>query len=191
MLFAYALLTTYWVVLVAELVGDKSIYTVVLLSLRFRIGLVLLGTAAAFGGKMLIAVLFGHVLSQIPARFATSLSALIFFLAALLIWIKKPIPVTERAPASLVWSRATIVPFVSLFLTEWGDPGQISAAALVAQFHLTLPIWLGGTLALITKAAVSITLALKLRDRVPETLLRGIATCSCCTLGFIALCESI
>jgi putative Ca2+/H+ antiporter (TMEM165/GDT1 family) len=191
MLFAYALLTTYWVVLVAELVGDKSIYTVVLLSLRFRIGLVLAATVTAFGGKMLVAILFGQFLIQIPVRSAASFSALIFFLAALLIWLKKPTAIPKPSTASLVWSRATIVPFASLFLTEWGDPGQISAAALVAQFHLVLPIWLGGTLALTTKAAVSMTLALKLRDRIPEALLRGIATCSCCILGFIALSESI
>jgi putative Ca2+/H+ antiporter (TMEM165/GDT1 family) len=191
MLFGYALLTTYWTVLIAELVSDKSIYTVASLSLRFRIGLVLWGTAAAFGGKMLVAVLFGQFLIQIPARFTASLSALIFFLAALLIWVKKPPPIPELATASLVWSRPTIVPFASLFLTEWGDPGQISAAALAAQFHLALPVWLGGTLALITKAALAMTFALKLRDRIPETVLRGVATCSCCMLGFLALSESI
>jgi putative Ca2+/H+ antiporter (TMEM165/GDT1 family) len=191
MVFGYALLTTYWTVLIVELVSDKSTYTVASLSLRFPMGLVLCGTAAAFGGKMLVAVLFGQVLVQVPARFAASLSALIFFLAALLIWFKKPAPVPERATASLVWTRATIVPFASLFLTEWGDPGQISAAALVAQFHLALPVWLGGTLALITKGALAMTLALKLRDRIPEAVLRGVATCSCCVLGFLALSESI
>ena len=191
MLFGYALLTTYWTVLIAELVSDKSIYTVASLSLRFRIGVVLGGTAAAFGAKMLFAVLFGQVLIQIPARFAASLSALIFFLAALLIWVKKPVAVAEPSTASLAWSRATIVPFASLFLTEWGDPGQVSAAALVAQFHLALPVWLGGTLALITKGALAMMFALKLRDRIPETVLRGVATFSCCILGFLAIRESI
>jgi len=46
MQFGYALLVTYWTVLVAELVSDKSIYTVASLSLRFRGGLMLVGMAA-------------------------------------------------------------------------------------------------------------------------------------------------
>src|SRR4029077_21186780 len=104
MLFAYALLTTYWVVLVAELVGDKSIYTVVSLSLRFRIGLVLAATVIAFGGKMLVAILFGQFLIRIPVRSAASFSALIFFSAALLVWYKKPTAILKPATDSLVWS---------------------------------------------------------------------------------------
>jgi putative Ca2+/H+ antiporter (TMEM165/GDT1 family) len=190
MMFGYAVLTTYWTVLVAELVSDKSIYTVASLSLRFRAGLVFWGTAAAFGGKMLVAVLFGHILVQVPGRLAASLSALIFFLAALFIWIRKPAPFPERITALPVWSRTTIVPFASLFLTEWGDPGQITAAALAAQFHLPLPVWLGGTLALMTKGGLGMTLGLKLRDRIPQKGLRVLAACSCCLLGFLVLGES-
>lgn len=38
--FGYVLLASYWTVLVAELIGDESIYTVASLSLRLRAGLV-------------------------------------------------------------------------------------------------------------------------------------------------------
>jgi len=65
--FGYVLVTSYWTVLVAELIGDKSIYTVASLTLRFRARPVLFGMTAAFGGKMLAAVLLGQLLMQLPA----------------------------------------------------------------------------------------------------------------------------
>jgi putative Ca2+/H+ antiporter (TMEM165/GDT1 family) len=62
--FGYVFLISYWTVLVAELIGDKSIYTVASLSLRFRARVMLSGMFLAFGGKMLVAVLAGQALVQ-------------------------------------------------------------------------------------------------------------------------------
>ena len=75
MRFGYVLVASYWTVLVAELIGDKSIYTVASLTLRFRARLVFLAMVAAFGGKMLAAVLFGGLLTQLPAGLVTAASA--------------------------------------------------------------------------------------------------------------------
>ena len=191
MTFGYVLLISFWTVLVAELITDKSLYTVASLSLRFRFDLVFLGTTTAFAGKMLLAVMLGQAMARIPAPLAALLSALVFFLAALFIWIRKPAPPVEPGGGSAIWSRAAMVPFASLFLTEWGDPGQITAAALASQFHLVVAVWLGGTLALMTKGAVAMTLGVKLRGRISETALRGVATGSCCTLGILALRDSL
>ena len=184
--YGYVFLASFWTVLVAELIGDKSIYTVASLSLRFRARIVFLGMTAAFGGKMLLAVLAGQALVQIPAHWTAALSALIFFSAALFIWFKRPTTIPVQA-SKTSWSRAMVGPFASLFLTEWGDPGQFAAVALTAQFHLPLATWLGGTLALMTKGVIAITLGLKLKDRIPEKALRTLAAASCFVLGVLAL----
>ncbi|HLN98150.1 MAG TPA: TMEM165/GDT1 family protein, partial [Pyrinomonadaceae bacterium] len=92
----------------------------------------------------------------------------------------------DREATALKWSRAMLVPFAALFLTEWCDPGQISAVALTAQSHVPLATWLGGTLAMMTKGGLAITLGLKLKDRIPEKRLRTLATASCCILGFVS-----
>jgi putative Ca2+/H+ antiporter (TMEM165/GDT1 family) len=190
--FGYAFLASYWTILVAELLGDKSIYTVASLSLRFRVGLVFLGMSAAFAGKMLVAVMLGRVLVQAPAQWTAAASALIFFVAAAFTWFRGPEGGRARAPAPAAsWQRAALVAFASLFLTEWGDPGQITAAALTAQSDLPLAVWFGGTLALTTKGALALTLGLKLRDRVNERVLRVVATVSCCVLGMLALHEAL
>jgi putative Ca2+/H+ antiporter (TMEM165/GDT1 family) len=135
---------------------------------------------------MLVAVLAGQLLVQIPVRWTAVLSTLIFFTSAVLIWFKKPKPIPDPGAPALKWSRALLVPFGALFLTEWCDPGQISAVALTAQSHLPAATWLGGTLAMMTKGALAITLGLKLRDRIPEKRLRTLATASCCILGVVS-----
>ena len=81
--------------------------------------------------------------------------------------------------------------FCSFFLTEWGDPGQIAAAALVLRFHLTLATWLGATLALMLKGAFAIILGLQIRDRLPVRTLRILSSVSCCILGMLAAAQSV
>ena len=184
--FSYVFLVSFWTVLVVEMIGDKTIYTVASLSLRFRARVMFLGMFLAFGGKMFVAVLAGRALIKIPPHWTAVLSTLIFFTSAILIWLKKPKPAPDSGSRELKWSRAMLVPFAALFLNEWCDPGQISAVALTAQFHVPLAIWLGGTLAMMTKGGLAMTLGLKLRDRIPETGLRTLATASCCVLGFIS-----
>lgn len=188
--FGYVLVASYSTVLLAELIGDKSIYTVASLSLRLRVGLVFLGMLGAFAAKTLVAVLLGQSLTKIPARWTACLSALIFFATALFIWFKKP-EAQSRSLAPTTWYQATVLPFVSLFFTEWGDAGQLSTAALTAQSKLPLAVWVGGTLALMTKGTLAIAVGVKLRDKVPENVLRRVAVASCCLLGALALRQAV
>ena len=96
-----------------------------------------------------------------------------------------------QPPAGASWYQASLVPFASLFLTEWGDAGQMSAAALTAQSKLPMAVWAGGTLALMTKGALAVVLGLKLREKLPERTLRRAAVFSCCLLGALALRQAI
>lgn len=187
----YIFLAAYWTVLVVELIGDKTIYTVTSLAVRFRAGLVFGAMTIAFGGKMFAAVLLGAALVQLPLKWAALLSAAVFFSAALVIWFRKPEQLPAEGTRTRNWSRATLVSFASLFFTEWGDPGQIATAALTAQFQSPLATWLGGTLAMATKGAFALLLGVKLRARIPDRMLRILASTSCCVLGMVALGEAL
>jgi len=185
------LLLSYWAVFAAELVGDRSIYTVTSLALRFRPGRVFLGIALAFLGKMLIAVLAGDLLARLPPPWTSAVSAASFFATALcLAWKGRrppaPTPEPETAPA---WRGAIAISFAAVFFSEWADFGQLSAAALVARYHAPLAVWLGGTLALSTKGALALTLGLNLRRRVPTHLARAVSVASCLVLGLVSLAE--
>jgi putative Ca2+/H+ antiporter (TMEM165/GDT1 family) len=183
----YLLLVTYWTVFISELVGDKSIYTVSSLALRFRPPVVFVGLAFAFASKMLAAVLLGSFVVQLNSRWTDWVSACAFFASAMVIWFEEPEAPASQPAANASWSRAAMVCFGSLFFTEWGDPGQISAAALTLKSHAIFAVWLGGTLAMITKGVLAMVLGVKLRDRLPQRTLRTLASASCCILGVLAL----
>ena len=185
--FGSVALVAFWTVLVAELVGDKSIYTIASLALRYRARVVLLAITAAFACKMLAAVLLARLLVHLQSHWTDILSAAAFFLSALFLWLKEPEPVREERVVSPGWWRAATVSFGSIFLTEWGDPSQIAVAALTVKFHAPLATWLGGTLAMAAKGGLAIALGIRLSDRLPQRMLRALATASCCVLGILAL----
>jgi len=185
--FEYVVLLAYWTVLVAELVGDRSIYTVSALSIRFRPTIVLGTLAIAFAGKMVAVVLLGKAIMRFDSRWTDILSACAFLISALLIWFDEPNEVLSSKPTHISWLRAVATCFGSLFFAEWGDTGQIAAAALTVKTGALFGVWLGGTLAMTTKGALAIVVGRKLRDRLPQRMIRTIACVSCGALGIIAL----
>jgi putative Ca2+/H+ antiporter (TMEM165/GDT1 family) len=56
---------------------------------------------------------------------------------------------------------------------------------------MVLGTWLGGTLALMAKGAVAMTIGMQIRHRLPQRTLRLVASASCCVLGVLALSESV
>jgi putative Ca2+/H+ antiporter (TMEM165/GDT1 family) len=184
------LFLSYWTVLTAELIGDRSIYTVTSLAVRFPARLVYCGLTIAFMGKMLAAVLLGRALVHLPLTCTSAISAATFFGSAICIWHRRGRQTVGReAPSS--WHGAVAVSFLSIFFSEWADFGQISAAALVTKFNAPVPIWLGGSLALCSKAALAMTLGLNLRRRIPDRLARALSTSSCIILGLVSLYDLI
>lgn len=185
--FASVLLIAYTTVLMAELVGDKSMYTIAALGLRFSVAPVFGGIAVAFMGKMLVAVMFGKALLQVPGRWPSLLSAAGFFACALFIWVKKPETTRANVSENTGFVRAAAISFSSLFFTEWCDTGQIAAAALAAHTEELGPVWLGGTLALITKGALAMIVGAKLSAIVPNGVIRPLASVSYSVLGTLSL----
>jgi len=188
-----SLFLSYWTVLVAELIGDRSIYTVASLAMRFQPRWVFCGIAAAFCGKMLVAVWCGRLLSELPPLWTGAISAVTFLASAACIWWHREngetpdAEVPGKPPARPPWTNAVWVAFFSVFFAEWADLGQISAAALVMRFHAPGPVWLGGSLALCTKGGLAIVLGLSLRERFPRRLVRIVSASSCLLLALVSL----
>jgi putative Ca2+/H+ antiporter (TMEM165/GDT1 family) len=182
----YLLLLTYGTIFLTEIVGDKTIYTVCSLSTRFHFVPVFSGILIAFIGKMLIAVMAGQLFAELSTRLVTATSAATFFIMAFVIWRKKPESEPVEREARSYSSRALLIPFAAIFFSEWGDSGQIAAAALTARFHAPMIIWLGATLALATKGVLAMTLGLSLRKRVPKNILRSVTVALCITMGIVS-----
>jgi putative Ca2+/H+ antiporter (TMEM165/GDT1 family) len=187
---SWCLLLSYWTVLTAELIGDRSIFTIASLSARYPPRRVFCGLAAAFMSKMLVAVLLGRALFRLPVTWTGTLSAAAFFGSAIVIWYRRGQRGAE-AEATSPSHGAVVISFLSVFCSEWADLGQVSAAALVTRLNAPAAVWLGGSLALCTKGMLALTLGWKLRERVPERLARALAASSCLVLGVVTLCELI
>jgi putative Ca2+/H+ antiporter (TMEM165/GDT1 family) len=177
----------YATVLTAELVGDKTLYTIASLAARFPRAPVFVALSAAFMGKMLAAILFGKILLRVVGHWTSIISAVGFFACALFIWLKKPERDDDDAVGKPRWARVAAVSFGALFFTEWFDTGQVAAAALAANTQALWTVWLGGTLALLTKGTMAMILGAKLGAKVPHRLMRTLACSACCLLGIFSL----
>ena len=181
----YLLLATYGTILVSELAGDKSIYTISSLGMRFRPLYVFCGFTAAFMIKMLVAVLLGQIIAELPASVLSITSAATFFLTALIIWSKKASEEVARKDEDY-FSRVALISFAAIFFSEWADIGQVMAATLTARYRLPLIVWLGATLALVTKGLLALTLGRGLRKCVPLHVLRPVSVGLCLMMGLIS-----
>jgi putative Ca2+/H+ antiporter (TMEM165/GDT1 family) len=182
----YLLLATYGTVLLAEMLGDKSIYTIGSLTTRFDVRHVLAGISLAFAGKMLVAVLVGRAIAQLPPSLIAGVSAVTFLATALVIWFRKPERRDATGAQPQFWTRAVFVSFAAIFFTEWGDVGQIAAATLAARYREPFVVWLAATAALVTKGLLAITLGVELRKRVSPRYVRYGAVMLCLAMGILA-----
>lgn len=182
----YLLLVTYATVIISELVGDKSIYTISSLAMRFRPLYVFSGLAAAFMLKMLAAVLLGQAVGSLPASLVGGVSAVTFLVTALVIWFKKRDAAAVRGERDLYFKRAALITFAAVFFSEWGDVGQITAATLTARYQMPLIVWIGASTALLTKGLLAVTLGRGLRKYVPGHVLRPVSASLCLLMGVVS-----
>jgi putative Ca2+/H+ antiporter (TMEM165/GDT1 family) len=181
------LFTTYALVFGAELIGDKTFYTIGTLATRHRLWPIFCGSTLAFMVKMLVAVLLGRVIAELPAILVAGLSAATFFTLALVIWFKKPEGEKLDVAQSGSWIKISLAAFASIFFSEWGDVGQIAAATLSARYGAPQVVWCGAVLAMITKGLLAVTIGVALRSRVSQNVLRYVTFGLCMAMGMLAI----
>ena len=181
----YILFLSFGLVLIAEIAGDKLLYTTGLLATRYRFTPVLAGVAVAFILKMGVAVLFGTALAGLHPRTLAAISAITFITTAL-VFSRRSVRAEPRK-CNVPSSRAVMVSFAAVFFSEWGDIGQITAATLSAQYHAPLLVWLGATLAMTCKTALAMTLGEGLRRLVPLDVLRYCGVSLLLVMGILSI----
>jgi putative Ca2+/H+ antiporter (TMEM165/GDT1 family) len=154
-------LATYGAVFMAEIVGDKLLYTTGLLATRYKTLPILCGMAMAFMLKMGVAVAVGQLISTLPKWLVASITAINFFAIAVVLWRKKD--KREVTAKNYPAPKAALVAFAAIFFSEWGDVGQITAANAAATAklvsppvpHVAIVVWLGAVAAMVTKGALA------------------------------------
>jgi putative Ca2+/H+ antiporter (TMEM165/GDT1 family) len=185
------LLTAFGAVFVAEIVGDKLLYTTGVLAARYRTAPIMFGMAVAFMAKMGVAVIVGEAISKLPRLLVATLTAISFLGVAVALWRKsdKPLAAKEKHRAS----KAAAVSFAAIFLSEWGDVGQITAATLAARYHRPFVVWVGAVGAMASKGALAAFLGggirRWIRDRVTPQVVRYVAVSLLLVLGVLSVLE--
>lgn len=185
------LLTAFGAVFVAEIVGDKLLYTTGVLAARYRTSPIMFGMAVAFMAKMAVAVLVGSAISTLPRSLVATITAISFLGVAVAVWRKSDRPQESKEKHGA--SKAAAVSFAAIFLSEWGDVGQITAATLTAKYHRPLLVWLGAVAAMVIKGALAAFLGGSIRkwiqDRVVPQVVRYLAVGLLLILGVLSVLE--
>ncbi|HTS78266.1 MAG TPA: TMEM165/GDT1 family protein [Bryobacteraceae bacterium] len=186
------LLATYGAVFVAEIVGDKLLYTTGVLATRYRTVPIMIGMALAFMLKMGVAVAVGEVISKLPAWLVACVTAASFIGVAIAVWRKD-----ERRAARKEVSapKAAMVSFAAIFFSEWGDAGQITAAAMSAKFHMPLMVWIGAVSAMVTKGILAASIGAGVRGwiqgHIPPRIIRYAGVGALVLLGILSVIETL
>jgi hypothetical protein len=124
------ILATYGTVFVAEIVGDKLLYTTGVLATRYKTVPIMCGMAMAFMLKMGVAVYVSKFIAHLPPWLVATITALNFIGIAIVLWRKPDKREIKQYPAS----RAVGVSFAAIFFSEWGDVGQLTAAGMALHY---------------------------------------------------------
>lgn len=194
-------LATYAAVFVAEIVGDKLLYTTGVLATRYRSGSIVAGMSAAFMCKMAVAVIVGEAISRLPKALVAVVTAISFLGVAYTLWRKPDVRTPKEKDAAIF--RGAAVAFAAIFFSEWGDVGQVTAAAMAARFlsqasdrvAVGLIVWLGAVGAMVTKGTLAVVLGASVRmwiaARVSPRMIRYLGTAALLVLGTLAVLESL
>ncbi len=188
------LFATYGAVFVAEIVGDKLLYTTGVLAARYRTTPIMIGMVIAFMAKMAVAVAVGSAISKLPPLLVAAVTSASFIGVAITLWRKplerKPDEKKERSA-----SGAALISFAAIFFSEWGDVGQVTAAGMAARFGAPMLVWAGAVAAMATKGALAASVGAGVRqwivDRVPPKTVRYVGVSAMLILGLLSVLETL
>jgi putative Ca2+/H+ antiporter (TMEM165/GDT1 family) len=179
------------VTFLAEL-PDKSMFASLVLATRHRPGWVWAGAAAAFTVHMVIAVTAGQLLTLLPHRIVDWVVAGLFTAGAAYLWVASFRPRSHEGadaarqgglPPSFLRVAATSFTFV--FVAEWGDITQLTAANLAARYDPLL-VFAGATLGLWAVAAAAVSVGAKSLSLIPMNWVNRITGLILLVLGSYA-----
>jgi putative Ca2+/H+ antiporter (TMEM165/GDT1 family) len=181
-------LMAYTTVLVTELLGDKTLFTVSALASRYRASGIFAGLTLAFMLKMLAAVMLGELIASLPKPLVTAVAVAGFTFAAAAAW-RGAGPETSTAPGTTAPGsrRGAISAFTAIVVVEWGDIGMVTAATLAAHYDAPLLVWIAATCAMLTKGAFAIALGTGLRRYLPRERVRYVAVAVCVVMAILTL----
>ena len=160
---------TYGAVFLAEIAGDKLLYTTGVLATRYRTAPIVAGVTIAFMSKMGVAVAVGEAISRLPPLLVAAVTTSSFLSVAYVVW-RKPVAPSDEKKERHRTSKAVMVSFAAIFFSEWGDVGQITAATMAARFRSPYVVWFGAVGAMVTKGILAASIGGGVRAWIQKNL---------------------
>ncbi|MFV2033305.1 MAG: TMEM165/GDT1 family protein [Gammaproteobacteria bacterium] len=166
-------LSSFVLVSLAEM-GDKSQLVCITLAARHRHWPVILGASIAFLLLNTLAVLFGAgVAAWVPAQWMAGIVAVLFGAFGIHALLNQSVvsagDVVEKPGHSIFLTTLLLI-----LVTEFGDKTQIAVAGLAGNLA-PLPVWLGGTAALIMVSVLGVWAGRTVLQRLPLLWLHRIS----------------
>jgi Ca2+/H+ antiporter, TMEM165/GDT1 family len=172
---------------------DKTMFASLVLGTRFRPSWVWAGVAAAFAVHMGIAVTAGQLLTLLPHRVVDFVVAGMFLAGSAFLWRMSTRPASDEGPDAArqggppeTFLRVAGTSFAVVFLAEWGDITQLTAANLAARYSPVL-VFAGATLGLWVVAALAIGVGAKSLRLIPMTWVQRVSATALLTFGLYTL----
>ena len=200
---------TYAAVFIAEIVGDKLLYTTGVLATRYRWGAVVIGMGVAFCCKMAAAVAIGAAVATLLEHYrwvVALLTATSFVFLALTMWRKPDVRAPKEKDARIL--QGAMVAFATIFFSEWFDVGMQAAGTMAVTFvwsanrpsnlsfmTAAFIVWLGAVSAMVTKGALAVAFGATIRNwiaqRVDPARVRYVAVLAIILIGVLATLETL
>lgn len=186
------------VTFLAEL-PDKSMFASLVLGTRYRSSWVWAGAAAAFTVHMAIAVTAGQLLTLLPHQVLHIVVASLFIAGSGYLWWssfrgggghESADAARMGGPSPTFW-RVSGASFAVVFLAEWGDITQITAANLAARYNSPILVFVGATLGLWLVAWIAVRVGAKSLDVIPMAWVQRITATILLGLGIYTIVSAL
>jgi Ca2+/H+ antiporter, TMEM165/GDT1 family len=168
---------------------DKSLFASLVLGTRYRPLYVWVGAAAAFTVHAGIAVTAGRLLALLPRHLVDGVVATLFLAGAVYLLASsfrrrqpEDLDAARQGGPPATFARVAGTSFAVVFLAEWGDITQLTAANLAARYD-PLSVFVGATLGLWTVAAIAVTVGAKSLNFIPMAWVQRITAAILLALG--------
>jgi putative Ca2+/H+ antiporter (TMEM165/GDT1 family) len=169
-------------------------FATLLLSTRFKRKLpVWIGVSAGYGLHVVIAVLLGSALSNLPERPIQLAVGALFTIGGIITWrsgADDDEDVRETAAArtfmSIAWTAASVIA-----VAEFADLTQLATAGFAARFADPVGVGLGAFLALSSVSGCAVLLGSWLQRVVPLRLIQKVAAVLFLTIGVVTIVGAI
>jgi Ca2+/H+ antiporter, TMEM165/GDT1 family len=182
-------LSTFGVIFLAEL-PDKTALAALVLGTRLPTRAVVLGGWLAFLVQTVIAVGAGSLLAQLPSR-PIHIVAGVGFLAFAILALRRNEEAEmedEGAAASATMNRPPwLTAFLVIFAAEFGDLTQLATAALTAQSHQPVPVFIGALLALFAVTVIAAIAGNRAARFLSATVLQRVSAALFAVVGVVLI----